>query len=116
MKRTLLAGLITPLITKTVVANAAPKPKPPVVTITPNTQTLNEGDPMTATADHVKESGHTYTYLWQTFDGSWQDLLGGTTQTFTIASITSGNAGRFRCIVTDSTTGLSGTSNELTVN
>jgi hypothetical protein len=76
-------------------------PTVPSVTVDPTDKTITEGN---ATTFSVTATGTPApTYQWQTFSGSWGDISGATSSTYTTPTLTlSDNGKQYRCVVTNS--------------
>jgi hypothetical protein len=71
------------------------------VTTDPSNQTVAEGDDATFTVVAIGEAP--ITYQWQKYEGTTvSDIDGATSSSYTIASVTSADAARYRCIVSNS--------------
>jgi len=81
----------------------------PVILTNPVTQTIDEGDPVTF---FITAYGTSLTYQWQK-DGS--NIVGETGTSYAIATVTTGDAGSYRCIVTNGCGMATSTAATLTV-
>ncbi|MGJ8723166.1 MAG: immunoglobulin domain-containing protein [Roseibacillus sp.] len=76
--------------------------EPPTITTQPASQTLIEGETLTLTviADGTDEP---FAYQWAYDDGSgFEDIVGATSSTFTIASVVESDSGSYDCFVSNS--------------
>lgn len=87
----------------------------PAITQQPTSQTINEGQSASFTV--AATGGGTLAYQWQKLSGStWGNIAGATSATYTIPSTTTGNAGQYRAVVTNSAGSVTSNAATLTVN
>ncbi|RPI69090.1 MAG: hypothetical protein EHM43_02880 [Ignavibacteriae bacterium] len=87
-----VSGLCTPNITSSQVAVSVAVAT--AITTQPTSKIIEEKKPLTLT---VMATGSNLTYQWKK-DGA--DIAGATTATYSIASVATSDAGKYRCIVT----------------
>jgi len=75
---------------------------PPTITSSPGSQSVSVGDTASFSVAATSPDGGTLTYQWQVYSGSWSNIAGATSASYTTGTLAVTDSGkRYRCVVTN---------------